>query len=67
VTTDPGSEVIVKTIIVMAQSLGLKVIAEGVETEEQLAMLRERGCDQAQGYLIAWPLPYQEAIDAARL
>ncbi|WP_425548607.1 putative bifunctional diguanylate cyclase/phosphodiesterase [Allohahella marinimesophila] len=49
VTTDPGSEVIVKTIIVMAHSLGLKVIAEGVESEEQLALLRDRGCDLAQG------------------
>jgi diguanylate cyclase (GGDEF)-like protein/PAS domain S-box-containing protein len=67
VTTDPGSKVIVKTIIVMAHSLGLKVIAEGVETEEQLAMLREHGCDQIQGYLIARPLSFQEAMDAVRL
>ena len=66
VTTDPGSKVIVKTIIVMAHSLGLKVIAEGVETEEQLAMLREHKCDQIQGYLIARPLPFQEAIDTIR-
>jgi diguanylate cyclase (GGDEF)-like protein/PAS domain S-box-containing protein len=65
VTTDPGSNVIVKTIIVMAHSLGLKVIAEGVETKEQLAMLREHGCDQAQGYLIARPLPCQEALEVA--
>ena len=65
VTTDPGSEVIVKTIIVMAHSLGLKVIAEGVETREQLTMLREYGCDQAQGYLIARPLPYLEALETA--
>ena len=62
VSTDPGSEVIVNTIIVMAHSLGLKVIAEGVETEAQLAMLQERNCDQAQGYLFARPLPYEEAI-----
>ena len=63
-TTDPESEVIVKTIIVMAHSLGLKVIAEGVETQEQLSMLGERGCDQAQGYLITRPLPFQQAIEA---
>jgi diguanylate cyclase (GGDEF)-like protein len=63
VTTDPGSKVIVNTIILMAHSLGLKVIAEGVETEEQFAMLRERGCDQAQGYLFARPLPFQEALE----
>jgi diguanylate cyclase (GGDEF)-like protein/PAS domain S-box-containing protein len=65
VTTDPGSQVIVKTIIVMAQSLGLKVIAEGVETKEQLAMLHEHGCDQVQGYLIARPLPWGEALRVA--
>ncbi len=62
VTTDPDSEVIVNTIIAMAHSLKLKVIAEGVETEEQLAMLHARGCDQAQGYLFSRPLPYQEVI-----
>lgn len=66
-TTDPGSKVIVNTIIAMAHSLELKVIAEGVETEEQLAMLYERGCDQAQGYLFSRPLPYDEAIAKARL
>ncbi|MFP3977514.1 EAL domain-containing protein [Marinobacter sp. KMM 10035] len=66
VTTDPDSKVIVNTIIAMAHALELKVIAEGVETEEQLALLYERGCDQAQGYLFARPLPYDEAINAGR-
>jgi diguanylate cyclase (GGDEF)-like protein/PAS domain S-box-containing protein len=66
VTTNPGSEIIVNTIIAMAHSLKLKVIAEGVETEEQLAMLRERGCDQVQGYLFSRPLPYQEVMNAVR-
>ncbi|MDS1311478.1 putative bifunctional diguanylate cyclase/phosphodiesterase [Marinobacter xiaoshiensis] len=66
VTTDPGSKVIVNTIIAMAHALELKVVAEGVETEEQLALLYERGCDQAQGYLFARPLPYDEAINAGR-
>jgi EAL domain-containing protein (putative c-di-GMP-specific phosphodiesterase class I) len=41
----------IRTIIAMARSLQLKVIAEGVETEEQLALLRSLGCDQYQGYL----------------
>jgi diguanylate cyclase (GGDEF)-like protein len=64
VTTDRGSEVIANTIIAMAHSLELKVIAEGVETEDQLAMLKRRGCDQAQGYLFARPLPFQEAMQS---
>lgn len=67
VTTDPDSKVIVNTIIAMAHSLGHKVIAEGVETEEQFAMLHERGCDQVQGYLFSRPVPHQEAIGVARL
>jgi diguanylate cyclase (GGDEF)-like protein/PAS domain S-box-containing protein len=48
---------LVRTIVLMARGLDLAVIAEGVETEAQLAELREMGCDYAQGYLIARPLP----------
>ncbi|HET8614668.1 MAG TPA: EAL domain-containing protein [Actinomycetales bacterium] len=48
---------LVHAIIGMASSLGLTVVAEGVETEEQLAYLGERGCDMAQGYLFSTPQP----------
>ncbi|MFC7514237.1 putative bifunctional diguanylate cyclase/phosphodiesterase [Herbaspirillum sp. GCM10030257] len=48
---------IVSTIILLAHNLKLKVIAEGVETEEQLAFLRDRGCDVMQGYYFSRPLP----------
>ena len=41
----------------LAANLGLRSIAEGVETADQLARLRELGCDQAQGYLFARPMP----------
>jgi EAL domain-containing protein (putative c-di-GMP-specific phosphodiesterase class I) len=44
-------------VITMAHSLGLKVVAEGVETREQLAFLREHECDEIQGYDICRPLP----------
>jgi EAL domain-containing protein (putative c-di-GMP-specific phosphodiesterase class I) len=47
-------------MIVMAHKLGLKVIAEGVETEEQRALLAESGCDYAQGYLFSKPVPAAE-------
>lgn len=47
---------ITRAIIVMANSLGLKVVAEGVETQEQLDVLTAQGCDEAQGYLISKPV-----------
>ncbi len=56
ITTDPDDEAITATIITMAHSMGLKVIAEGVETQGQLDFLRAHACDEAQGYLIARPL-----------
>jgi EAL domain-containing protein (putative c-di-GMP-specific phosphodiesterase class I) len=48
---------IVQTIIVMARSLGLEVIAEGVETQEQRELLAQYGCERYQGYLLARPAP----------
>jgi diguanylate cyclase (GGDEF)-like protein len=51
--TDPNDGAIVATVLLMAQSLGLDVVAEGVEKEDQLAFLRERGCAHVQGYLFS--------------
>jgi len=57
------SMTIVSTIVSLAHSLHLKVIAEGVETEEQARLLRQVGCDELQGYLISRPVPF-DAITA---
>jgi len=55
--TDHNDAAIVKTIITLGNSLGLEVIAEGVETEAQLAFLAEHGCREYQGYLFSKPVP----------
>jgi len=57
ITTDSNDAAIVQTIIALANNLNLRVMAEGVETEEQLAFLRERNCDTFQGFLCSRPLP----------
>lgn len=51
---------LVSAMIAMSQALGLNVVAEGVETREQLDMLRQLGCDEVQGYLICRPKPAEE-------
>ncbi|MFM2055748.1 MAG: hypothetical protein RLY71_133 [Pseudomonadota bacterium] len=56
--TEPNHMTLVSTMISLAHSLGMKVIAEGVETEEQARMLRLLHCDQMQGYLVSRPVPF---------
>jgi predicted signal transduction protein with EAL and GGDEF domain len=57
---DINSNTLVRTIIIMAHLLKMKVIAEGVETEEQVSFLLGQGCKEAQGYLFSKPLPVTE-------
>jgi diguanylate cyclase (GGDEF)-like protein len=57
VDTNKDSTVIVAAIIGLARSLGMATVAEGVETEQQLAVLRDQGCDRVQGYLFSRPVP----------
>ena len=71
VTSDPNDAVIVQATIAMAHSIGLTVIAEGVETQAQASYLRTLHCDQIQGYYFSRPLPVAEVTkllhSAARL
>jgi diguanylate cyclase (GGDEF)-like protein/PAS domain S-box-containing protein len=60
IAIDSSDKAIVHTIIAMAQSLNLSVIAEGVETEEQRSLLLERGCTHYQGYLFSKPVPIEQ-------
>jgi diguanylate cyclase (GGDEF)-like protein len=60
---DPDDRVIVQAIVSLAHSLGIRVVAEGVETEGQRAFLCDIGCELIQGYLVSRPQP---AVDAAR-
>ncbi|MHB1291571.1 MAG: putative bifunctional diguanylate cyclase/phosphodiesterase, partial [Sulfuricella sp.] len=64
ITTDPDDAAIVRAIITMAHALGIRTVAEGVETKEQQDFLRRQGCDTMQGYYFSRPVP---ADDIARL
>jgi PAS domain S-box-containing protein/diguanylate cyclase (GGDEF)-like protein len=63
---DPNAMTLVSTIISLAHSLRLKVIAEGVETEDQAKILRLLKCDEMQGYLFSKPLPLQGLVELLR-
>jgi diguanylate cyclase (GGDEF)-like protein len=63
---DPNAVTLVSTMISLAQSLRLKVVAEGVETEEQAKLLRLLRCDEMQGYLFSKPLPAEDLIALLR-
>ena len=55
--TQPRKRAMIETSIDLARKLGLKVVAEGVETDDEWQLLAQLGCDFAQGYLISAPVP----------
>lgn len=61
-TFDEKSKKIVKSIILMAKEIGVQILAEGVETEEQFRFLRDAGCERVQGYFFSRPLPWEELL-----
>ena len=67
-TRDPAMLAIVKNIVALGKSLGVTVTAEGVESEEQAAMLREFGCPEAQGFLYGEPVaPDSGGVGSAKV
>lgn len=65
-TGDSGDLALCEAMILLAHKLGLEVVAEGVETQAQLALLKAAGCDHAQGYVFARPVPAAELLALAQ-
>ena len=57
IDSDPDDAAIVRAVITLGHALGLKVVAEGVETRAHLDFLRQHGCDELQGYYFSRPVP----------
>ncbi len=58
--SDPDCQAIIRAVVTLARSIGMRTTAEGVESLEQLDILRTEGCDEVQGYLLSPPLPAEE-------
>jgi EAL domain-containing protein (putative c-di-GMP-specific phosphodiesterase class I) len=58
---DKDNVEIVRTILSLAENLGMDVVAEGIETQEQMGLLRDLGCQNGQGYLFSKPMSVEEA------
>lgn len=61
--TQPRSCAVISSVVALAQALGISLVVEGVESDEQRVRLIELGCSIAQGYLFARPMPEQHFLD----
>ena len=66
IATSSNDQAIVKAVLLMAHSMNLRVVAEGVEKEEPLSFLREQQCDEAQGFLFSEPLSAEKFREMAQ-
>ena len=66
IATESTDRAIARTIVVLAREMGLRVIAEGVETQQQMDALQQMGCDEMQGYFFGRPMEVDEATALAR-
>jgi predicted signal transduction protein with EAL and GGDEF domain len=66
-TTRPESAAIVSSVIALGNNLGVSITAEGVETHDQLVLLRAAGCTEVQGYYLARPMPLAEVLERLSL
>jgi EAL domain-containing protein (putative c-di-GMP-specific phosphodiesterase class I) len=62
IPSDPDSKAIASAIIAMAQNMNMNVIAEGVETVQQVRILQEKGCSEMQGFLFSRPIPPSDIL-----
>jgi EAL domain-containing protein (putative c-di-GMP-specific phosphodiesterase class I) len=63
----PQARAIIRAVLALGKSLNIPVLAEGIETQEQLSMLTMDGCDEAQGFLLGRPAPLDEIIASGRI
>jgi EAL domain-containing protein (putative c-di-GMP-specific phosphodiesterase class I) len=66
VTTDPNDAAIAQAIVALAEMMRISVVAEGVETREQLAMIKRFGCDELQGFLFSGPQAPEDMLELLR-
>ncbi|WP_126282176.1 putative bifunctional diguanylate cyclase/phosphodiesterase [Burkholderia stagnalis] len=65
--TNPPDRAIVRAVLALGKSLGIPILAEGIETPDQLSLLTEEGCDEAQGFLLGRPVPIDEIVGSGQI